>query len=794
MAVYFPRGQKSFVEIKAKLIDDDAGVRQNDAVGLVFVTNQEVTLKERELLAKLAKKKLELLHLERIVSILDAPPMHAVREQFLDISNSDPEKRVRSNNISQDLLFIQSITRQSAKEGSTRLFGRENAIIALGKFLNKTQGNGPAVSLISGLAGTGKTALASQMAKSVVDRGYYSENSVFVDFRGYTLDVSDAVQPSAVIPGILYALGERDMNLEPSSMLLKYHEVLDVKARSGAAVLLVFDNVSDVNQIESLLPRIGGHKVIITSRSTFEGRLSNCLAVRIGKLESTEACQMLIQLSSGQGHAHQRGEIGEFRRLARLCGELPLALQIAAAILRSDPNLSPHELAEELASEADRLESLQYHDLMVNVALTASYIRLGQEAAQLLRFSSLHPGEEISLASLSALIARRPVATRRLVRALQHAHLFEPGATVDRWRLHDLVRIYAADKLVEVEHENAINAARGRLFDYYEEMVVAAAEWRSKDANFDTRNAANEWLQHEISTVISCVHLASKMSRLATSWTLAISIGSVLSVGNNHAMRLDVSNLAVSAAEQLKDADKLASALNNVGLTENSLQRYDEAIKTFTRGLRIARTCDMPDHEIRLLTGLSESLRKRGDAELSIGPLRRAFKLIEKYGTYGHSGYVLTNIGITLRESGQPEESIPYFRNALEYHRANEDRRAEASTLGQLGTALSQTGGWLEAERLILESIKAAKDVNDAYNGAMMLINLGNLYVQQQRYEDALEQYEIALQAFQDFESFTGIYVVLMNMSKLYAKTKQFDLASDTLARARAYSSAQKTD
>jgi hypothetical protein len=42
MAVYFPRGQKSLADIKSKFIADYAGVAKNQAVGIAFVTNQEV--------------------------------------------------------------------------------------------------------------------------------------------------------------------------------------------------------------------------------------------------------------------------------------------------------------------------------------------------------------------------------------------------------------------------------------------------------------------------------------------------------------------------------------------------------------------------------------------------------------------------------------------------------------------------------------------------------------------------------------------------------------------------------
>jgi len=86
MAVYFPRGQQSFADIARKFRDDLAGARRNSVEGIAFVTNQELTLSQREQLRTEAKPtEVELYHLERITAILDAPDMAGIREQFLDI-------------------------------------------------------------------------------------------------------------------------------------------------------------------------------------------------------------------------------------------------------------------------------------------------------------------------------------------------------------------------------------------------------------------------------------------------------------------------------------------------------------------------------------------------------------------------------------------------------------------------------------------------------------------------------------------------------------------------------------
>ena len=84
MAVYFPRGQQSIRQIKKKFQGDCAGAVSSSASGIAFVTNQELTLAQREELRKLAEPlAVELFHLERLTAVLETPAMAKVREQFL---------------------------------------------------------------------------------------------------------------------------------------------------------------------------------------------------------------------------------------------------------------------------------------------------------------------------------------------------------------------------------------------------------------------------------------------------------------------------------------------------------------------------------------------------------------------------------------------------------------------------------------------------------------------------------------------------------------------------------------
>jgi Restriction endonuclease len=85
VGVYFPRGQDSQSSIRAKVVGDFNGMAAHQADGMVFVTNQELRKAERKALRDAVDGELVLMHLERLVAILDRPDMHVVREQFLRI-------------------------------------------------------------------------------------------------------------------------------------------------------------------------------------------------------------------------------------------------------------------------------------------------------------------------------------------------------------------------------------------------------------------------------------------------------------------------------------------------------------------------------------------------------------------------------------------------------------------------------------------------------------------------------------------------------------------------------------
>lgn len=109
-AVYFPRGQHDLRVIETKLTADIEAARKHNPKGIVFVTNQELRLSERDKLRTLGGDlPVEIIHLYRVATILDRPPMARVRQQYLKIAAGRPPIQVKASVSGAARVFINDV-------------------------------------------------------------------------------------------------------------------------------------------------------------------------------------------------------------------------------------------------------------------------------------------------------------------------------------------------------------------------------------------------------------------------------------------------------------------------------------------------------------------------------------------------------------------------------------------------------------------------------------------------------------------------------------------------------------
>ncbi|MGH3759134.1 BTAD domain-containing putative transcriptional regulator [Actinophytocola sp.] len=340
--------------------------------------------------------------------------------------------------------------------------GREEELAWLARLLpGETKPAESAVAVLAGPAGVGKTALAVLWAHRVADR--FPDGQLFASLRGF--DPQHAPASAAdVLTQFLLALGVSvdDVPVDVDDRAALYRSIL-----ADRRVLVVLDDARDSEQIRPLLPAGSSSLVVVTTRVRLDALVAwtGARLLVLGTL-AADAAESLLEHMAGTPAQGRDRELR--RRLARLCGHLPLALRIAGARLTGGPQWSVADLVEELADERGRLSALDLEeaDTSVRAALDVTYRRLRPEHAKTVRVLGLFPGTMIGPYPVAALCGVDVEQARRWLRMLAGSFVVTETSR-DVFVMHDLVRLHAQEL---AEHELSgvdKEAARARLRRYY---------------------------------------------------------------------------------------------------------------------------------------------------------------------------------------------------------------------------------------------------------------------------------------------------------------------------------------
>ena len=163
--------------------------------------------------------------------------------------------------------------------------------------------------------------------------------------------------------------------------------------------------------------------------------------------------------------------------VAQLCGHLPLALRIAGARLSARPHWGIQQLAERLADETRRLDELTHADMGIRASISLSYEGVGEQARRLFRRLALWEAPTFPGWLGAALLGQRLAGAGDLLDELIAAQLVEvTGAEAGphaRYRIHDLIRVFARERLAAEEppavRKAALERALGALLCVTEE-------------------------------------------------------------------------------------------------------------------------------------------------------------------------------------------------------------------------------------------------------------------------------------------------------------------------------------
>ncbi|MER5830412.1 helix-turn-helix domain-containing protein [Streptomyces sp. NPDC002130] len=448
----------------------------------------------------------------------------------------------------------------------------------------------PPVAVVSGPPGSGKTSLAVRLAEE--PSSPCPDGAFLVDMRGLDARPLSAEQ---AVAGLLGSWGVEDAELArltAEERLARYHDVA-----AGLCAVLVLDNAGSEAQVRPLLPRAGRLLVVVTSRRTLAG-LEGVRRVTLGALSPRESAALL---RSVVGAGRVDAEPGAADVVTELCGHLPLALRVAANWAATRTNWSLERLAGRLVDEDRRLDALSAGDLKVNSAFALSCSRLAPEAARMFRLLSLLPAGDFGAAP-AAVLADVPLPdTEDLLEELLEAGLLMTSRQ-NRYRLHDLLRLYAAARRRSEDGEERSLAARSRLRHWLLDTAVLAGRWYEPDYGMPPadpgrlvalkdREQAARWIRTEGDTWLTAYREAAAHGEHGR----VVEVAEAMHWFSDHWVSwghwVEVYERAAAAGAALGDAALEAAHRNYLAWAYWACaRRHDEAVEAATTALRLART------------------------------------------------------------------------------------------------------------------------------------------------------------------------------------------------------------
>ncbi|MEV0385509.1 BTAD domain-containing putative transcriptional regulator [Nonomuraea sp. NPDC050643] len=641
------------------------------------------------------------------------------------------------------------------------------------------------VAAITGTAGVGKTALVVHWAHHA--HQHFPDGQLYVDLRGF--GPGQPMDPAAALETLLLGLNipvERiPTDLHARSALLR-------SALAERRVLLVLDNARDTAQVRPLLPG-SDCVVLITSRDqlrslSVHGDISY---VPLGVLSAQESTALLTSIV---GTDRARAEPEATTELTRLCAHLPLALRIAAANLTLDHYQSIADYVAELRA-GNPLTTLRIDsdgESAIRATLDLSYATLPGTAQAVFQLLGLVPGPDFTPEATAALGGCTLDEARRELDRLAGAHLihrYAPG----RYRFHDLLRLYAAERAREEENPEELVRARQRLYGWYLLSVRAAVSridpvWSMLPpptdppevtaATFDDPAAAARWLATEHANLVAAIHQAVSSGPRPAVWLLFDAMRGHFWKTRRMSDWLSCAEAAVAVAGDEGDAMAMAAALRSSAAAHSHQDPY-EAISLYLQALSYADEAEWWEGKTTVLSSLANTYWRLGRLDEAARCLEEGMRLDQQTGLTALRATKHINLAVVITQLGRLDSAFDHLITAL---RLKPDH--SGATYVNLGEVCHLLGRFEEALRHLAEGGSRMEKSGNHAGEPYYLLVLTDLHCDLGRYDEALDFGGRALTSSRDIEDRHAEALALSTLGRVHQATGRREQAREHHHRA----------
>ncbi|MBC6463555.1 ATP-binding protein, partial [Actinomadura sp. HBU206391] len=647
----------------------------------------------------------------------------------------------------------------------------------LGSLDHGSLGNVTPIEVIDGMPGVGKTVLAVHLAHQLAPR--YPDGQLFLRLRGHDPN-QEPVDPRDGVGGLLRLLGVA-RNRIPAS--LESRAALWRTELADRRAIIVLDDAADQDQIRPFLPGTSRCLVLVTSRR----RLTDLEGVNSVSLDvfPAEDAAALFRRAAGQDRAMESDDV---ETVVRLCGRLPLAIQLVANQLRHRPARNVADIATRLSRARLQLAEIRAGDRDVAAAFELSYRGLTDELRQAFRRLGLHTGIDLTAHSAAALIGCDPSTGERILEELLDHHLVEE-AVAGRVRFHDLLRRYAAERASAEEPEDEARQAVHRLLDHYLYLAdkadrvlyehlrrteVDIVHEPESPPRLETAQEAQEWMKAERVNLVASSQHAAEHRWQPHAWQLPQVLAGFLERFGYWDDAVATHEKALVICRAMDNREGEAKALLELSLVRGHTGHFDVALDYSHEALTIYRS--IGDHlgEAETLDQQARVCWYSGRFKAALAHAEAALELFREVGHLHGECQALIHKGVALWQAGMYREAVTDFEEVIALNQDIGDRRLQAQVQNNIGEIALRLGDGRRAMRMFHEALVAIRDIGWAQSEGVVLNNIGNSHLYLKEHDEALHFYREALKIYHTTGDRRNTANVLNNIGSAYVRDQRY--------------------